>query len=219
MLIERKNGKPIYLLIGRKEFWSSNFIISNETFIPRSDTERLVEISLNLLKDSFINKVLDLGTGTGAIAISIAKERKNSKVLGIDRKNSIIKIAKLNARRLKIKNVRFMKSNWFKSINKYRFHLIVSNPPYICKNYPNIKEYSKFEPKHSLVSSSSGLNDIRIIIKKSCKQLFNNGWLVLEHGYNQGKSVRKLFCDFNYKNVESFLDYGEKERVTIGRKP
>lgn len=217
-LKRRCDGEPIAYILKKKEFWSFILNVSPVTIIPRFDTEFLVEVALKFLSNDKFFKILDLGTGTGAIALALAVEFSNSFIFGIDIKNSIISLARYNAKKLKINNVEFYKSNWFDSVFPQKFDMIISNPPYIGKKelFLMNKEV-KFEPKSALLSKQDGLADIKFIINHSRDFLKNNGWLILEHGFLQAEKVRNFFIDFFYKEVLTFKDYNGFDRVSIGR--
>ncbi|BGI51190.1 MAG: peptide chain release factor N(5)-glutamine methyltransferase [Arsenophonus endosymbiont of Ceratovacuna japonica] len=218
LLDRRAIGEPIAYLIEEKEFWSLKIKVSPVTLIPRSDTECLVEKALQLLSNKTSLKILDLGTGTGSIALALASELKNSEIIGIDINNSILSLAQFNIDNLMINNIKLYKSNWFDSLPFQQFNMIVSNPPYIDKYDPYLKKGDvRFEPKSALISSDNGLADIKLIIKQSRKYLINKGWLLLEHSWLQGIKVRKLFAYYNYKQIITFQDYNKNDRITIGQ--
>ncbi|QCI27130.1 peptide chain release factor N(5)-glutamine methyltransferase [Buchnera aphidicola] len=216
LLFRRLNGEPIAYIINKKEFWSLSFFVSKYTLIPRPETEILVYHALNLLnKKDFI---LDLGTGCGAISLSIAFEMLTCKVFGIDNNHQAIKIAKKNAKKLNIKNAYFFYSNWFSCI-KEKFNLIVSNPPYLCKNEKfYISQELFFEPYNSLFAKKNGISEIEYIIHHSQKYLFVYGWLLIEHGWNQKNIVQKIFKKNNFYNIRSYKDYLGYNRITLGQK-
>ncbi|XBC39888.1 MAG: peptide chain release factor N(5)-glutamine methyltransferase [Buchnera aphidicola (Chaetogeoica yunlongensis)] len=217
LLGRRISGEPIAYLIKKKEFWSYSFLVTHNTLIPRLDTEILVENALFYL-ESFKNaKILDLGTGCGCIAISLAIERPDCKITGIDYNFQSINVAKKNAKRFKVKNVRFLYSFWFSKINCV-FDMIVCNPPYI--GFHEIKDLRKevlFEPLSALVSSKCGLESIIYIIKFSKKYLCSRGWLLVEHGWKQKNSVQKLFYKYNFINIITYQDYCGNDRITVGQ--
>ncbi|NIG99079.1 MAG: peptide chain release factor N(5)-glutamine methyltransferase [Buchnera aphidicola (Periphyllus acericola)] len=209
--------EPCSYLIQKKEFWSLNFYVTSKTIIPRPDSEILVERSLKLIKNSSLN-ILDLGTGCGNIAISIAFSKPKCHLTGIDYSYEIIKIALYNSINLKIKNINFFCSNWFSFIHKKKYDMIVSNPPYISfKDFIYLKKDIFFEPFFGLVSKKNGLSDIILIIKYSKNYLNNEGWLLIEHGWNQIKNVQKLFKKYKYNNIKTYKDYNGINRVTIGQ--
>lgn len=217
-LKRRCKGEPIAYILRRKEFWSLLLKVSPVTLIPRFDTECLVEIALKFSSDRKFFKILDLGTGTGAIALSLANELPNVFVLGIDVNDSIISLANYNAKKLSIKNVIFYKSNWFGSIFPQKFDMIVSNPPYISeKDFNFINKGIFFEPRLSFFSKNNGLADIELIINQSRNFLSKNGWLILEHGFLQAEKVRNFFVNYCYKEILTFQDYNGCDRVSIGR--
>ncbi|CAL4319893.1 Release factor glutamine methyltransferase [Buchnera aphidicola (Thelaxes suberi)] len=218
LLNRRVNNEPLNYIICSKYFWSLNFFLSKDVLIPRSDTEKLVEISLikiNMKKKQYI---LDLGTGSGNIAISIANECSNCHVMGIDYTTKIIKLAKYNANKLNIKNVFFCKSNWFSCLNNYKFNIIVSNPPYISiKEKKNLSKDIMFEPKKALFTTKKGLQDIEHIISNAKYYLLQDGWLILEHGWNQKNEVFNFFVKYKFTTIESYKDYNGYDRVIAGK--
>lgn len=218
LINRRKKGEPIAYLIGSKEFWSLNFKVALGTFIPRPDTECLVEQVLNLLSVTNL-KVLDLGTGVGTIALSLASERPTWYITGIDKQKKALILARQNKSLFNINNnVNFIYGNWFKYLKGKKFHLIVSNPPYISKyDLHGLARDINFEPKNALISKNMGLSDLSIICKNSINYLYPNGWLFLEHGWNQGKYIRNLFQKNGFKNVYTIFDYCYHERVTYGQ--
>jgi len=213
----RKLGEPIAHLLGTRAFWSLDLSVTPDTLIPRPDTEILIEHALSLdLPES--SKVLDLGTGTGAIALSLAAERKNWEVLATDRFPKILDLAKQNAQKNNLASVKFLKSAWFNEITETGFNLIVSNPPYIDASDPHLSLGDvRFEPLSALVAGNQGLADIEEIISESKGYLINGGWLVLEHGYQQAKSVRQLFSESGYQHIKTIQDYGGQDRVSCGQ--
>lgn len=217
LIYRRKKGEPIAYLIGTKEFWSLDFKISAGAFIPRPDTECLIEQVLRLFPIANL-QVLDLGTGIGTIALSIASERPSWNIIGIDRQKIALKLAYKNKLLLKIKNVNFFYGNWFKYLKRKKFNLIISNPPYIDKNDKCwLVNDICFEPTNALLSKNYGLEDLITICKNSVNHLYPKGWLFLEHGWNQGKSIRSLFYKFGFHNIQTILDVGKNERVTYGQ--
>ncbi|XBC41925.1 MAG: peptide chain release factor N(5)-glutamine methyltransferase [Buchnera aphidicola (Kaburagia rhusicola rhusicola)] len=218
-LLERRiNGEPIAYLIKQKEFWSLPFVVSYDTLIPRPDTEILVEQTLTRLDNVNYKSILDLGTGCGCIALTLASIKFNCYIVGVDCAQKAIYIAKKNAKILQLNNVVFFHSFWFSSVNQ-TFDIIVSNPPYISLNeIDNLEKELLFEPLAALVSSDNGLGSIRYIIKNSKKYLKNMGWLLIEHGWMQKVRVQKLFKKYNFFNIVTYQDYSGNNRITVGQK-
>ncbi|NBM54820.1 peptide chain release factor N(5)-glutamine methyltransferase [Proteus vulgaris] len=217
LLTRRIKGEPIAYLVGEREFWSLPLKVSPATLIPRPDTECLVEQALEKLP-TVPTTILDLGTGTGAIALAMASERPDCHIIGVDFQAEAVALAQENATRLALNNTEFMESCWFSSLSGYQFGMIISNPPYIDENDEHIHQGDvRFEPLTALVAGNNGFADIEIIIETARQFLTDNGWVLLEHGWQQGEGVRKIFTDKGYCCVETFRDYGGNERVTVGR--
>ncbi|MCU4137045.1 peptide chain release factor N(5)-glutamine methyltransferase [Buchnera aphidicola (Sitobion miscanthi)] len=217
-LIDRRSlGEPIAYIIEEKEFWSLSLCVSYDTLIPRPDTEILVEQVLSKVnRNSAL--ILDLGTGCGAISLALASICANWDIIGVDKSEKALSIAQINKLKLNFKNVSFFFSDWFSNINQ-KFNIIVSNPPYISEN--EIKFFKKdifFEPFDALISGDNGLLDIENIIKQSQNYLFSGGWLLIEHGWQQKLEVQHLFKKYNFFEIQTYLDYGGNDRVTIGKK-
>ncbi|MDT9587321.1 MAG: peptide chain release factor N(5)-glutamine methyltransferase [Candidatus Arsenophonus melophagi] len=218
LLVRRVEGEPIAYLVEEKEFWSLPIKVSPVTLIPRADTECLVELALQLLSNKQTVKILDLGTGSGAVALALASECPKAQIIAVDISAAAITLAQLNADNLLINNIKFFKSNWFTSIPIQQFDMIVSNPPYMDECDPNLQKGDvRFEPKTALISAHHGLADIQLIIEKSRNYLVNKGWLLLENGWLQGKKVRHLFSCHQYQQVVTFQDYGGHDRITVGQ--
>lgn len=217
LLARREQGEPIAHLVGEREFWSLPLRVSPVTLIPRPDTECLVEQALARMPTTPCS-VLDLGTGTGAIALAIASERPDCDVTALDLIPEAVELARDNARRLGISNVEVLQSNWFSALNTQRFAMIVSNPPYIDGEDPHLSQGDvRFEPRSALVADNHGLADLRTLIESSRDFLEPGGWLLLEHGWQQAEQTRELFADAGYTEIQSCQDYGGNDRLTVGR--
>ncbi len=217
LLARRVKGEPIAHLVGEREFWSLPLRVNDATLIPRPDTEVLVEQAL-LRIPATPSSLLDLGTGTGAIALALASERPDCQVLGCDRIPAAVALADENAQRLHISNARFQLSHWFDDIPAQRFDLIVSNPPYIDAADEHLQQGDvRFEPLSALVADEAGLADLRLIIHRAPQWLQPGGWLLLEHGWQQDETVRAIMTQHGYQQVSSINDYGGNPRVTLGQ--
>jgi release factor glutamine methyltransferase len=217
LLLRREQGEPVAYLIGQREFWSLPLAVSPATLIPRPDTECLVEQALQRL-DCQPMSVLDLGTGTGAIALAIASERPDCQVIGVDSQLAAVELAKQNGQQLAIENCHFLQSDWFCALENQQFHLIVSNPPYIDADDPHLNEGDvRFEPHSALVAANQGLADLASIITQAPEHLHPGGWVLLEHGWRQGAAVRACLHTAGFSQVSSCVDYGGNERVSLGQ--
>lgn len=217
LLERRRAGEPVAYLLGRQGFWSLDLEVAPHTLIPRPDTELLVETALTLGPGGPA-RVLDLGTGTGAIALALACERPAWQVLGVDRVSEAVQLAERNRARLGLGNARFVESVWFSTLGGERFALIVGNPPYIAADDRHLNEGDvRFEPASALVAGEDGLDDIRRIVAEAPEHLEAGGWLLLEHGYDQAEAVRALFAARGFAAVESRRDLGGHQRITLGQ--
>lgn len=219
LLARRKTGEPVAHLVGEREFWSLPLFISAATLIPRPDTECLVEQALARLPAEAC-RILDLGTGTGAIALALATERPDSAVTAVDVMPDAVALAQRNVERLGVANVTVLQSSWFSALEKQTFGMIVSNPPYIDEQDPHLAQGDvRFEPLTALVAANAGLADLDHIVTTSRQHLRPGGWLLVEHGWTQGEAVRALFTQAGYAAVETCRDYGGNERLTLGLWP
>ncbi len=217
MLGRRLQGEPIAYILGEREFFGLNFKVTPATLIPRPETELLVELALQRIPEHGHFRVLDLGTGSGAIAISIANGRPNVEVVAVDASASALQVARENAQRLGSGNARFLQSEWFEALGGEHYDLIVSNPPYVAAGDIHLGQGDvRFEPLTALVSGVDGLDDIRRIIGRADEFLTPGGWLLLEHGYDQASQVRDLLRDNGFAEVFSAKDIGGVERVSGG---
>lgn len=213
----RLSGEPIAYLLGEREFYGLNFKVSPATLIPRPDTELLVDLALQRIPQQGACRVLDLGTGSGAIALSIAHARPTAEVVAVDTSTSALEVAQLNAQQLNLSNVQLMHSNWFAALHGERFNIIVSNPPYIATADAHLSQGDvRFEPPGALASGTDGLDDIRRITAHAQAHLDMNGWLMFEHGYNQAAQVRGLLQQAGFTYVFTAQDLAGIERVTGG---
>lgn len=217
LLARRKNGEPVAHLVGEREFWSLPLFVSAATLIPRPDTECLVEQALARLPAQGCD-VLDLGTGTGAIALALASERPDCAVTAVDVMPDAVSLAQRNVERLGLNNVTVLQSSWFSALENRVFGMIVSNPPYIDERDPHLAQGDvRFEPLTALVAGNEGLADLEHIVTTSQQHLLPGGWLLVEHGWTQGEAVRALFTRAGYGAVETCRDYGGNERLTLGQ--
>ncbi|MBL0565281.1 peptide chain release factor N(5)-glutamine methyltransferase [Aeromonas veronii] len=223
-LARRLNGEPIAHLVGEREFWSLPLKVSPATLIPRPDTEVLVEQALTRIPQGPC-AVLDLGTGTGAIALALKSERPEVDVWAVDRMVDAAALARENSAALGLP-IEVRDGSWFEPLgepdrdNTPRFAVIVSNPPYIDGADPHLEQGDvRFEPRSALVADDAGLADIRHIVAHAPAYLLTDGWLLLEHGWDQGKAVRQLLRDGGYREVATVRDYGDNDRVTLGLCP
>lgn len=217
LLSRRKTGEPVAHLVGEREFWSLPLYVSAATLIPRPDTECLVEQALARLPANGCS-ILDLGTGTGAIALALASERPDCQVTAVDLMPDAVALAQRNLARLGFDNVTVLQSSWFDALEQRTFGMIVSNPPYIDERDPHLAQGDvRFEPLTALVAANEGLADLEHIVTASRQHLEPNGWLLVEHGWTQGEAVRALFIAAGYHAVETCRDYGDNERLTLGQ--
>ncbi len=221
-LNDRKNGIPVAYLTQQKEFWSLTLQVNADVLVPRPDTETLVQTAINYgdalqAKHPHSLQVLDLGTGSGAIACALAYERSQWSITAVDRSIPAIAVAKRNAENYHLKNIHWVVSDWFEQLNQQKFHLIVSNPPYIPENDPHLNsDGTKHEPLCALVAEDNGLADLKVIAINARKHLISGGWLWMEHGFNQSHSVSEILHHLGYHEIQHHHD-GQHQRITGGR--
>lgn len=213
---KRAQGEPIAYLIGHREFWSLDLIVTPDVLIPRPETELLVEKILSSGNNQESLTVADLGTGSGAIALAVAKERPNWTVYATDASQATLDVAKWNAKRFNIHNIIFCHGEWCNALPQMHFDIIVSNPPYIAEEDPHLNQGDlRFEPRRALVSPENGLHDITQIILEARSYLKQNGLLLLEHGFEQAKNVSCIFEKAGYTYITTQKDLSQLDRMTF----
>jgi len=217
LLSRRQSGEPLAYLQGTKEFWSLPLMVSPDTLVPRPETEILVQQALDAIPRDTEYSVLDLGTGSGAIALAIAGERPDAAVTATDASESALAVARENARQLDIANVSFATGSWFAAVPGRLFDLIVCNPPYVRRDDPALDRLT-FEPQSALVSGIEGLDDIRLIIRGAISAIRPGGRLLLEHGADQAEQVAQLMASAGWRDVKCRSDYAGLPRVTSARR-
>ena len=219
-LVERRrDGEPIAYLTGRREFWSLDFIVTPDTLIPRPETEHLVEAVLGVVSPGDTATIADIGTGTGAVALALGHERPGAFVIGSDRSQAAVAVARANAARLGIGNVSFIVADACAALAPAHWSVIVSNPPYVAENDPHLTTGDvRFEPPEALVSGPRGLTMLETLARQGPARLARGGWLVLEHGRDQGSAVRALLSGAGLGAIETVRDLAGNERVTLGRR-
>ena len=218
LLQRRAAGEPLAYLVGRRGFWTLDLQVSSATLIPRPETERLVELALARLPDDRPLRIADLGTGSGAIALALASERPLAQVVATDVSEDALQVARANAAANGISNVAFRGGSWLAPLAGERFDLIASNPPYIAEGDPHLGQGDlRFEPPTALSSGPDGLEAIREIVAAAPAHLRPGGWLLLEHGWDQGEAIRALLVAAGFVEVATETDLEQRDRVTLGR--
>jgi len=218
LIKQRALGEPIAYLTGNSEFWSLPLEVNPAVLIPRPETERLVEAALDKIPLKADWRIADLGTGSGAIALALASERSKCEIHATDISTAAINIARTNASKLGISHVRFHRGSWSQPLQG-KFHLIVSNPPYVNADDPHLDQGDlRFEPRKALTPGTDGLRAIRKITELAQPILVMGGWLMFEHGFDQGTATRELLQNSEFINVETLHDLQMHERVTVGEK-
>ena len=216
----RREGEPVAYLTGRREFWGLDLAVTRAVLIPRPETETLVEAALAHLPADRPLRVLDLGTGSGAIALAIAHERPQAQVLATDTSVEALEVARANAKRLGISNVAFLRSDWYAEVSREPFDAIVSNPPYVSDGDPHLADGDlPFEPKQALVAGENGLAALEPIVLQALERLVQGGILIIEHGHDQSETVRALFRTAGFADIFALRDLAGIFRVVGGRRP
>lgn len=218
-LKQRQDLYPIAYITGFQEFWSLKLKVTPDVLIPRADTELLVETSLSRISDIKNPKILELGTGSGAIALALATERSDSEIIATDISDKALVVAQTNQYRLQLNNVCFIKSDWFGSIQNEKFDLIVSNPPYINPTDSHLKQGIRHEPILALTAEDNGFHDLKQITNQATAYLKTGGWLILEHGYDQGLTMGVILKKAAYQQISCLPDLGGNDRISLGLRP
>ena len=218
MIESRFRGMPLAYLTGQKEFWSMNFFINQSVLVPRPETELLIENAIEIFKNHESPKILELGTGSGIISIVLQKELSNPNITAVDISEEALNIAKMNAEKHEISDIRFVVSDWFSEIMNEKFDLIISNPPYVDRSKLSNEELFgiDMEPEIALYSENDGTSDLEFIIKKSPDYLKDGGWLILEHGYDQSSFCVSEMKTAGYSRINNSKDIQNITRTTFG---
>lgn len=218
LVAQRRNGKPLAYIIGHRAFWTLDLFVDERVLIPRPDTETLIEHALSVLDKTAQITLLDLGAGSGAIALTLAKELPKAKVIAVDVQDDALLVAQRNAQHHKLKNVCFLRSHWYQQLGSQRFDLIAANPPYVDADDVRLKQGDlRFEPKSALIANDHGLSDLEHIISNAGDFLKPNAYLIVEHGYNQQDAVERLFRASGFEQVCCFKDINQHPRCTRGQ--
>jgi release factor glutamine methyltransferase len=215
LVAQRAHGVPIAYLTGTREFWSLPLKVSPAVLVPRPETEMLVEHALALLPRDALCSVLDLGTGSGAIALSLAHERPRWAITAVDVSSAALDVALQNARLLKLAHIQWRLGSWFDPVPGERFHLIIANPPYLAATDPALAALSA-EPDLALIAGPTGLEALCAIIAQAPAHLHARGWLALEHGIDQAPDVAQLMQRHSFDSIRTYSDFSGRPRVTLG---
>ncbi len=218
LIVRRAAGAPVAYLTGVREFWSMPLNVTSAVLVPRPETELLVEHALALLAppDGAARSVLDLGTGSGAIALAVASERRRARIVGVDISEAAVEIARDNARAFDLRHIEWRVGSWFEAVPGERFDVILSNPPYIAADDPALTSL-EFEPRVALIGGPTGLEQVSSIIAAASPHLRPGGWLLIEHGAAQARAVAELFARHHFQNVQSYPDYSGRPRLARGQ--
>ena len=215
LLRRRFSGEPIAYMTGFREFWSMPLRVTPAVLIPRPDTELLVERALLRLPPDEDTRVLDLGTGSGAVSLAIARERPRAQVIGVDISVAALELARSNAELQKIGNVEFRESDWFDAVRGEKFNVVVGNPPYVAEDDPHLSRGDvRFEPRLALDAGETGMNCFRAILDRAHNYIVRQGWLLLEHGPDQHMPLRRLMEAQHYHDITPHKDAAGRDRVT-----
>jgi len=214
----RKDDYPVAYILGKKSFWTFDVEVTPDVLIPRPETELLVEVALEKIADIKNPKILDLGTGSGIIALALASERPDASIVACDSSKKALEVAKRNAVTLKLdQQIEFIHSDWFENISDKGFDLIVSNPPYIASQDKHLKETIRHEPRAALVANNNGLEDIDKIIQGTTSLLKKNCWVIIEHGFDQETQTQQLFSKYGLTDSLTHKDLNNNPRVTLAK--
>ncbi len=218
-LVERRaQGEPVAYLTGEREFYGRPYKVTPSVLIPRSETELLVDLALERIPPDAQSRIIDLGTGSGCVAISLASERSQAKILALDQSVAALAVARRNAVAAQVGNVAFLQSDWFSALGREHFEVIVANPPYVASGDRHLSQGDvRFEPRSALDGGADGLDAIRHIVKTAKAYLVPGGWLLFEHGHDQGEQARLLLHSQGYEQIFTAHDLAGTDRVSAGR--